>query len=68
MLSSDELQALILQVVVHDALIVPSHTYCPLLDLAHEALIALRGYSRDIAICVRVLPAQFVSVMRKDVL
>lgn len=68
MFTCDELQALILQIIVHDALVVAGHSYSPLLYFTHYSLITLSSHARDIAICIRVLPAQLVRIVRKNVL
>lgn len=68
MLTCDELQTLIFQVVIHDTLIVASHSDGPLFDFAHETLVTLRGNTRDIAVCIRVLSTQFIGIVREDIL
>ena len=68
MRSRDELQALVLQIVIHDALVVPCHSDRPLLNFAHESLISFGGYPSDVAVGVGVLAAQLIGISRKDVL
>jgi len=68
MLTCDKLQALILQIIIHNTLIESSCTNGPLLNLAHDTLIALFGNTCNITVCVRILSTQFVGVVGEEVL
>ena len=68
MLTYQKLNALVFEVVKHDALVVARDTDRPLFKLPHNALTTLFGYSRDIALCPRILEAQMVSILDKQVL
>lgn len=68
MLTNQKLNTLVFEIVKHDALVVACDTNGPLLELAHDALATLFGYSRDIALSSRVLIAQMVSIFHEQVL
>ena len=68
MRSSDKLQTLILQVIIHNALIIPRNSYCPLLNFAHKALITFGSDTCDVTIGVRVLSAKFIGISSEYVL
>jgi hypothetical protein len=55
MFTNQELNALMLEIVVHDALVVSGDSYGPLLKLAHDALSTLLGDPRDVAVSPCVL-------------
>ena len=56
-LALDQLDALVLEVVIHDALVVSRDTNVPLFELTHDTLSTLLGNSGDVAMGVCVLHA-----------
>jgi hypothetical protein len=67
MLSYKELNALMLEVVVHDTLVVPSDSNTPLFKLTYNTLASLLGYSRNIALSACVLETQVISISYKNI-
>jgi len=65
-LPNKELDALVFEFIVHHALVVASHSDCPLFQLAKQTLPALLGHSRDVRLRPGVLHAQLVSVVYKN--
>lgn len=63
----EELDALVLEVVVHHALVVPCDADTPLLELSDDPLATLLGDTGDIALGACVLEAQIVTVSDKNV-
>lgn len=57
MLTNQELNTLVFEVVKHDALVVACDSDGPLFELAHNTLATLFCYSRDVAFSTRVLEA-----------
>jgi hypothetical protein len=66
-LSNQELDALVLEVVIHHALVIPGHSHAPLLELADNPLSTLLGHPRYVALSARVLETQVVTVAHKNV-
>lgn len=65
MFTYQKLNALVFEVVKHDALVVACDTDSPLFELSHNALTTLFGYSGDIALSSCILEAQTVSIFDK---
>lgn len=63
MLTNQKLNALVLEVVVHDALVVASDSNSPLLQLSEEALTTLLRHSGDVALSSCVLEGEMVSIL-----
>jgi len=66
-LPNQELNALVLKVVVHKALIVASYPDSPLLELTHNTLASLFGNSRNIAFCACVLVRELIPIVHPNV-
>ena len=67
MLAYQELDALVLEVVIHHALVVAGDTHAPLLELADDALAALLGHTGDVALCACILEAKVVTIADENV-
>ncbi len=64
-LSVDELDAAVLELVVHHALDIPVHSHLQLDHLPEQPLSPLLSHYRDVAVRLRVLQAQVVTVLHK---
>ena len=68
MITVKDLDALMLKIVVHHALVVPGDSNGPLLKLAHDTLATLLGHPRDVTLSACVLVAKLVAILEPDVL
>ena len=63
MRARDKLQALILQIIVHNALVVSGHSDSPLFELTEYTLISFRCYFANVTISVCVLAAKLICIV-----
>lgn len=62
---NQKLDALVLEVVIHHALVVASYTHAPLLKLAYDSLATLLCNPRDITLRASVLETQTITISHK---
>lgn len=68
MFSNQKLNALMLEVIVHDRLVVPCNTNSPLLKFPHNTLASLLCDSRDVTVSAGILKWKLISILDPDLL
>jgi hypothetical protein len=66
-LTDEELYALVLEIIIHNALVVPHNSDTPLLQLSDDSLSALLCNSGNIAFGTSILETQAVTIPYKDI-